>query len=137
MLPPYRDVPATPSCVRWSTAFALLLFCACASSGGNPYSQTSASEAISIQVDNESWSDVVVSVRCGTMRRRLGMVPSNARMSFVIPSTLSAYGGEVCFEADPVGSDEAHESPAVVFTGGEKYFWRLANRREQSTLEVR
>ncbi|MHB1192115.1 MAG: hypothetical protein ACYC6F_03635 [Longimicrobiales bacterium] len=116
---------------------ALLLAGACASTEDNPYPSAAFSDGISLEVENQHWTDMLVSVRCCSVRQRLGVVPSNTRATFVLPRTLSASGAEVCFEADPIGSDEVYESPSVLLTGSETYVWTLAVYIDQSMLAVR
>jgi len=117
--------------------FALFLAGACASTADNPYRSAAVSDGTSLEVENRHWTDMLVSVRCSSIRQRLGVVPSNTRTRFVIPPRLSASGVEVRFEADPIGSDDVYESPSVVLTGGETYVWTLAVHIDQSMLAVR
>jgi hypothetical protein len=87
-----------------------------------------------LEVDNRYWADMTISIRRGGTVSRLGLVTTNGRRSFPIPSVLGAAGTSVVFLADPVGSGAVYESPIVSLGKGDRYVWTLAVRLEHSTL---
>lgn len=91
-------------------------------------------DPIVLEVENRYWADMTVSVRRGVTVTRLGLVTTNGKRSFTIPSVVGAAGTSVVFMADPVGSDSSYESPVVPLARGDRYLWTLAVSLEHSTL---
>jgi len=89
---------------------------------------------MALEVDNRHWADMTISIRRGGTVSRLGLVTTNGRRTFTIPSVVGAAGTSVVFLADPVGSGAVYESPTVSLGKGDRYLWRLAVRLEHSTL---
>lgn len=87
-----------------------------------------------LEVENRYWADMTVAVRRGGTVTRLGLVTTNGRRSFTIPTVTGVAGASVVFLADPVGSADTYESPMVPLARGDRYLWTLAVSLEHSSL---
>ena len=96
--------------------------------------QTSAAEAITLVVDNRSWSDMrIYAVRNG-IRQRLGTAYTFRPAEFEVPRHLQAdvFGLEVV--AIPIGGGGSHFSGNVLINRGESMIWTLENRPSFSSV---
>jgi hypothetical protein len=93
------------SLIRSSRLLALMIFGAC----GGRTSSTGASpqEQAMLQVENQSFSDMVIYAVNGGQRIRLGMATGNSTKSFTLPGYLVRTGAPLRFLADPIGGSRA------------------------------
>jgi hypothetical protein len=77
------------------------------------------SESAMVQVQNQSFSDMVVYAVSGGQRIRLGLATGNSTKSFPIPQHLVRTGGTIRFQADPVGSNRAPLSEEMTVQPGD------------------
>ena len=121
-----------PALLAWAM---VPLWAGCgAGSAPNPYEARPSREGTVLEVENRYWADMTISVRRGAQVVRLGLVTTNNRRRFRIPPGADVAGTSVRFAADPVGSEEAYQSPIVALADGETYLWTLAVTLAQSTL---
>lgn len=120
---------------RWMALTAVLLVAACGPRrASSSYLSEAQEDPMVLEVDNRHWADMTISIRRGGTVSRLGLVTTNARRSFTIPSVVGAAGTSVVFLADPVGSGSVFQSPVVSLAKGDRYVWTLAVQLEHSTL---
>ena len=92
-------------------------------------------EATTIEVQNDSWSDVVVYVVDHGTRRRLGLVSSNSSTSFSWKSA-GAIMGPLELIARPIAG-RAFQLPSVLISGGQAVAVKLMNQLSLSYVTVR
>lgn len=95
----------------------LLLAAGCSARRGAPSMEQ---QRATIQVENRSWSEVVVYVVRSSQRVRLGSVPGVSTRTFVIPRSMVGAGIPLRFQADPIGSDRAPVSQEISVDAGDE-----------------
>lgn len=96
-------------------AVLLVLLASCASMGSRESSREARS---TVQVENRSFSDVVVYALRSSQRIRLGLVPAVSTRTFTVPRSL--VGGPVRFQADPIGSNRRSVSHEISVRAGDE-----------------
>ena len=113
------------------------LFSGCANRG--PASDDGGSERnaeIAVEVENHSWSDVVIYLVRGTAAERLGMVGSLNSETFVFPFRRLGIGGDVRLRAYPIGGPSAFTSENLYVQPGQWIKWTLESDLSRSFLGV-
>ena|SRR5688572_5522140 len=77
------------------------------------------SESAMVQVQNQSFSDMVVYAVSSGQRIRLGLATGNSTKAFPVPQHLVRSGGTIRFLADPVGSSRAPVSEEMTVQPGD------------------
>ncbi len=72
-----------------------------------------------LQVQNQSFSDMVIYALSGSQRVRLGMATGNSTKSFTLPQYLVRSGGTLRFQADPIGGNRAPVSEEMSVQPGD------------------
>jgi hypothetical protein len=96
---------------------SLVIIAAC---GGRPAQDTVRPDSQAmLQVQNQSFADMVIYAVNGAQRIRLGMATGNSTKSFALPSYLIRTGGPLRFLADPIGGNRTPISEEMVVQPGE------------------
>jgi hypothetical protein len=103
--------------IRSSRILSLVILAACA--GRSPQSSPSADSETLLQVQNQSFSDMVIYALSSTQRIRLGTATGNSTKSFVLPQYLVRSGGTLRFQADPIGGNRAPVSEEMSVQPGD------------------
>jgi hypothetical protein len=90
---------------------------ACAGRSAGPAPDPS--ESARVQVQNQSFSDMVVYAVSGGQRIRLGLATGNSTKEFPVPQHLVRAGGTIRFLADPVGSNRTPVSEEMAVQPGD------------------
>jgi hypothetical protein len=93
--------------------------------------------AVTVEVENQNWSDMVVYARRNTTRTRLGMVNTSQTASFTVPRAFTAGPGTLQLEADPVGSRDIYRSGEVMVSPGAVVEWTITASPALSRVSVR
>jgi hypothetical protein len=72
-----------------------------------------------LQVENQSFADMVIYAINGGQRIRLGLATGNSTKSFTIPAYLVHSGSVLRFLADPIGGDRTPISEQMTMQPGE------------------
>lgn len=72
-----------------------------------------------LQVENQSFSDMVIYAVSGAQRVRLGLATGNSTKSFTIPTYLIRGAGPLRFLADPIGSNRTPVSEEMAVQPGD------------------
>jgi hypothetical protein len=91
------------SLIRFSHILALAALTACG--GRSPEANPNPESPAMLQVENQSFSDMVIYAVSGAQRVRLGLATGNSTKSFTIPIYLIRGAGPLRFLADPIGSN--------------------------------
>lgn len=97
----------------------ILLVTGVACAGRSAEEAPDPSESAMVQVQNQSFSDMVVYAVSGGQRIRLGLATGNSTKAFPIPQHLVRTGGTIRFLADPVGSSRAPVSEEMTVQPGD------------------
>jgi hypothetical protein len=105
------------SFIRSAQCVTLLVFAACA---GRPAATSASpdSEAV-LQVENRSFSDIVVYAVNGSQRTRLGTATGNSSKTFTLSQYLVRTGGPLRFMADPIGGNRTPISEEMTVQPGD------------------
>jgi hypothetical protein len=76
------------------------------------------SEAM-LQVENRSFSDMVIYAIDGSQRTRLGTATGNSTKTFRLPQYLVRTGGPLRFQADPIGGNRTPISEEMTVQPGD------------------
>jgi hypothetical protein len=76
-------------------------------------------ESAAVQVQNQSFSDMVVYAISGGQRIRLGLATGNSTNTFTIPRHLIRGAGGIRFLADPVGGNRTPVSEEMTVNPGD------------------
>jgi hypothetical protein len=95
----------------------LALVAACA--GRASPADTSPDGPAMLQVQNQSFADMVIYAINGGQRIRLGLATGNSTKSFTVPTYLVRSGSVLRFMADPVGGDRTPISEEMTMQPGE------------------
>ena len=98
-----------------SLAFVALTACAARSATGGPNPE---SETV-LQVQNQSFSDMVIYALRSSQRTRLGTATGNSTKIFTLPQYLVRNGGTLRFQADPIGGNQAPVSEEMSVQPGD------------------
>ena len=103
--------------IRLSQVLALVGLASC---GGHP-AETSArpDSPAQLEVQNQSFADMVIYAVSGGQRIRLGLATGNTTKSFRLPSYLVRNGGSIRFLADPVGGNRTPVSEEMTVRPGD------------------
>jgi hypothetical protein len=105
------------SFIRSSQVIALVILAAC---GGRPAESSPNPEGQAmLQVENRSFSDMVIYAVDGAQRIRLGMATGNSTKSFALPTYLVRSGGPLRFLADPIGGNRTPVSEEMTVRPGD------------------
>jgi hypothetical protein len=105
------------SFIRSSQVLALVLLAACG--GRSAESSPSPDGQAMLQVENQSFSDMVIYAVNGGQRIRLGMATGNSTKSFPLPAYLVRTGGPLRFLADPIGGNRRPVSEEMTVQPGD------------------
>jgi hypothetical protein len=72
-----------------------------------------------LQVENRSFSDMVIYAISGAQRIRLGLATGNSTQGFTIPASVLRGGGPLRFLADPIGGSRTPVSEEMVVHPGD------------------
>jgi hypothetical protein len=100
----------------------------------DPYADTTT--AIDLEVTNHNWNDVVVYVRHGGIRTRLGTVGTAKSIVLRFPRTY-AYAAPISLIAAPIGNPSSFESERFIVQSGQSVFWTVENSLQRSSLMIR
>jgi hypothetical protein len=95
-----------------------------------------AAEAISVEVENHNWSDIVIYLVRGTATDRLGMVGSLNTKTFVFPYRKLGIGNDVRLRAYPIGGPRGFTSENLLVQPGQWIKWTLESDLTRSFLAV-
>jgi len=113
------------------------LLSGCASRGAAAEDGDSLQNAeIAVEVENHSWSDVVIYLVRGTAAERLGMVGSLNSDTFVFPFRRLGIGGDVRLRAYPIGGPAPFTSENLYVQPGQWIKWTLESDLTRSFLGV-
>lgn len=93
--------------------------------------------AVTVEVENQNWNDMVVYARRNTTRSRLGMVNTGQTARFTVPRAFTAGPGTLQLEADPVGSYNIYRSDEVLVSPGAVVAWTITASPSLSRVSVR
>ena len=91
---------------------------------------------VALEVENHSWSDIVISLVRGTAVERLGMVGALNTETFVFPYRKLGVGTDVRLRAYPIGGPSAFTSENVLVQQGQWVKWTLESDLTRSFLAV-
>jgi hypothetical protein len=91
---------------------------------------------VAVEVENHSWSDIVISLVRGTAVERLGMVGALKSETFVFPYRKLGVGTDVRLRAYPIGGPSAFTSENVLVQPGQWVKWTLESDLTRSFLAV-
>ena len=91
---------------------------------------------VALEVENHSWSDIVISLVRGTAVERLGMVGALNTETFVFPYRKLGVGTDVRLRAYPIGGPSAFTSENVLVQPGQWVKWTLESDLTRSFLAV-
>ena len=91
---------------------------------------------VALEVENHSWSDIVISLVRGTAVERLGMVGALNSETFVFPYRKLGVGTDVRLRAYPIGGPSAFTSENVLVQPGQWVKWTLESDLTRSFLAV-
>lgn len=90
-----------------------------------------------VRIENNNWSDITVyAIRNGSLKIRLGLVPSMQNRTFALSKSVTVGEARLRLLADPVGSTRAFFSPHFVLWPGDTADWKLQNHLALSSLAV-
>jgi hypothetical protein len=72
-----------------------------------------------LQVENQSFTDMVIYAVSGGQRIRLGLATANSTKSFTLPSYLVRGAGPLRFLADPIGGNRTPVSEQMTVRPGD------------------
>jgi hypothetical protein len=123
--------------VRMLGLIALLLGCAGKSKNDKADVEPSRADAeVAIEVENHSWSDIVIYLVRGTAADRLGMVGSLNTKTFVLPFRRLGTGSDVRLRAYPIGGPRSFTSENLLVQPGQWVKWTLESDLTRSFLGV-
>jgi hypothetical protein len=103
--------------IRASYLFGLALLAACGGRSAD-VSPPPAGPAM-LQVENQSFSDMVIYALNGAQRVRLGTATGNSTRTFTIPRYLVGGAGPLRFLADPIGGNRTPVSEEMTVQPGD------------------
>jgi hypothetical protein len=103
--------------IRSSQMIALMALAGCAARSA----ETSArpEDPALLQVENQSFSDMVIYAVNGGQRIRLGLATGNTTKSFTVPNYLIRSWGPIRFLADPIGGNRTPISEEMTVQPGD------------------
>lgn len=90
---------------------------------------------VSLEVENNNWSDITVYLMTGGLPQRLGMVTSNRTAVLAFPSHRLNTGSGVRLRAMPVAG-ASYTTDAILVLPGQTISWTLENILDHSSLTV-
>jgi hypothetical protein len=105
------------SFIRSSQLVALILLAACG--GRSAQSSPDPDAQAMLQVENRSFSDMVIYAVDSGQRIRLGIVTGNSTRSFPLPTYLVGAGGRLRLLADPIGGNRTPVSEELTVQPGD------------------
>jgi hypothetical protein len=97
----------------------VMLATASACAGRSRETAVEPTESAAVQVQNQSFSDMVVYAINGGQRIRLGLATGNSTNTFTIPRHLIRGAGGIRFLADPVGGNRTPVSEEMTVNPGD------------------
>lgn len=111
--------------------------CASAPTSGPAWSgNDSATERVTLVVENLVWSDMVVYSSVSGNRTRLGTVVTGQTRRFRLPA-YHAFATDLELVADPIGSRQEYVSGRIVASPGQEVKWILHRSAAARMLTVR
>jgi len=107
-----------------------------ADSGGSLGAGESDDSAVSVQVINHDFNDVVVYLNASGRRHRLGTATGKKTSSFSIPWRRLEGDRDVHLLADPISSEQALTSDSLQVTPGQSVVWTLQPQLVGSSISV-
>lgn len=99
--------------------------------------QQSSQHAVRLLVTNYHHANVRVFALRGTLRHRLGVVTTNRKETFALPSYLYGTGGLIQLMVAPVGSRDTFTSELIHIREGVVVDWRVGELLHHSMVFVR
>lgn len=87
-------------------------------------------------VENNNWQEMVIYLVRGSLRSRIGSVPSLSTGKFTIPVSLTGGFGDLRVMADPIGSTRTYTSPVINIVPGSQVELTLQNNLAVSYFSV-
>lgn len=120
-------------------AAILMIAGGCATSGWTETSRgaaPTAAEAVTLEVDNNHWSDVIVYVvRYGT-RTRVGEVRSMSRRVIRLPRSVVAGGAHLQLQLRPLGSNQGFLLDPIMVQPGQRIALTVQNHLAISSYMI-
>lgn len=132
-----RSEAGDPRFALHATAIALLALLAssCGAARGGS-AQGTEDAAVTVRVDNRSWSTMHLYVVSDGQWNSLGQLSSQATADYEIPRSMLAGARLIRLAADPVGSVQAYLSDEIHVLPGDVVEWTLADQPQFSSLSV-
>jgi hypothetical protein len=102
-----------------NASLIVMLATASACAGRSRETVVEPTESAAVQVQNQSFSDMVVYAISGGQRIRLGLATGNSTNTFTIPRHLIRGAGGIRFLADPVGGNRTPVSEEMTVNPGD------------------
>jgi hypothetical protein len=94
------------------------------------------SKVISVQIDNQNFSDMNIYVVNGGQRWLLGWAGGLAKTTLTIPSGTAGSDGRVRLVAAPIGGARPIATPTLVVSRGQSIFWTIGSDPASSTAST-
>lgn len=138
----HRSLAASAPAVCLLAAVLALSGCGAFSGqgGANPVptgDRNAEGEDISVRIENNAWDAIHVYVVAGSRWNSLGVVSSQGRSDYTVPSSSLGGRGEIRLVADPIGSTEGYFSDPILVEPGDRVEWTLQNNLSLSSVMVR
>jgi hypothetical protein len=128
---------------RWGPAALLSLVVACA---GHPAAATpspqpataaaSSKDGIRVRIDNQNFNDMDVYLLDRGTRVLLGSASGLSRTTLLLPAAVTASGGRVTLQADPIGASAPIRTPQLLVAPGQQVYWTIGADRAGSYASV-
>lgn len=99
--------------------------------------QPAPANAVTVNVENHNWSDIVVYAVRGGRRYRLGTVTSMQSAEFMVPPGLLGGSADLRLMLDPIGSRHAFVTEQILVTPGDRVLFSVENYLPLSSWAVR
>jgi hypothetical protein len=91
------------------------------------------SNDISVQIDNQNFSDMNIYLVNGGQRWLLGSAGGLAKTTLTIPNGAAKSDGRVRLVADPIGGARPIATPTLLVPAGQSIFWTIGSDPATST----
>lgn len=99
--------------------------------------QPAPANAVTVNVENHNWSDIVVYAVRGGTRYRLGAVTSMQSAEFMVPRALLGGSADLQLMLDPIGSRHTFVTEQILVTPGDRVLFSVENYLPLSSWAVR
>jgi hypothetical protein len=94
------------------------------------------SNDISVQIDNQNFSDMNIYVVNSGQRWLLGWAGGLAKTTLTIPNGAANSDGRVRLLADPIGGTRRITTPTLIVPQGQSIFWTIGSDPASSTAST-